>query len=409
MSFSSTSINYEQKFYSDIFTILMEGGQTKGILSNNINIQNVLSNPQAYADYYIIIQYSVISNLMATAWSDLTTVKNGLNMNLAPSNDPVQIGDALQILASPFIGNPYPPGYALTSVTFTADEAPSSDITIPMGTQIPSNVNPNIIFQTTVTDSLLASTTSVTIQVQCTTNGPTGNVAADTLTMLVNPIDGINSVNNTDSATGGTIGESRGSYLQRFINWHYINIHGTYDSLVAAVNSVSCVTGSYIDPKPPLDGYPQLGLTIVTITPPTEQVINAVIAAINLWKAVDENVEVQGATEEAVNITASANYNLNRVIPYSVSDETRFNELVVNYLTIFIDGGSNVDGTVHKALGIGQDFIVSQAVRYVLEQISQLEDLVLYEENGTTPLANQIINNNEVAVAGTITAAVTPS
>lgn len=411
MSGYDTTINYTQKYYDDIFTYLLQGAYGLGLLNSTdvtVNADGTLSDGNNIENV-IIMEYSILAFKISEMYIDLTTVNNGQNPNLAPVEDTinniVEPTDALAILCTPFIGPPYSANYATTEIDFYVATPNTVNVDIPQGTQIQSEADPTIVFQTITDSTLLSGTNDVIVPVICQTTGPSGNVLPNTLTVMVSPIVGVDSVTNSSNASGGSLGETSANYLSRFNQWKYSNVRGTFDALGSAINSVPAVMGYYINPHPfvPVGtgGYYQYGLTDVTIDPPLESVLNDVISAINLWKAVDENVVVTGVSEETVTLNATINVDLDSAVSYSDSDKARFGQLAQNCIETYIDGGFDINGNVRLELGIGQYVVLSQVIGYVLSQIPQIVDMYF-----TSPITNITILPTEKAVAGTITVTV---
>jgi hypothetical protein len=388
------SINYVEKSYEDIFRFLLQGMQDEGILSTAISIDDIILYPEKYASNVVVMECSVHAQMYSERYKDLTRVNNGINIDLAPAQPIVQENDALANLGRLFIGDPYPPGYAVTEVTFHVDEPSEEDVHIPSGVIIQSERNSNIFFRTTRDDTLLDGTTDISIPVVCTESGPGGNVEANTLTIMVDPIPGIEAVNNLQAAYGGSDGETQESYRERLKKWKNTMVRGNPDALEAAIKSVAGVNDYYIEPHPD-DEY---GVTYISIDPGTPSVLEAVRSTLEVWKAVDEKVIVSAVTTETINVNAEGNASIDLTVPYSANELARFGELASHYLKVYINGGANRDGSTYKGLGIGQDFIKSRAVSYVLSQVSELKDLVL-----SAPASNVSVAADKKAVAGSIT------
>jgi hypothetical protein len=93
--------------------------------------------------------------------------------------------------------------YATLDVDFTG----TIGTVVPAGTRVSTlldsaNLGEPIYFQT-LNETTLSDTTA-TIATQCTTGGVVGNVAANAVVRLEDPIDGITSINNSVPATGGS-------------------------------------------------------------------------------------------------------------------------------------------------------------------------------------------------------------
>ena len=273
MSGYDTTINYTQKYYNDIFTYLLQGAYGLGLLNSTdavVNADGTLANGNGIENV-MIMEYSIIAYKISEMYLDLTTVNNGQNPNLAPVEDTINYvvvpTDALAILCTPFIGAPYGASYSVTEVDFYVATPNTSDVIIPQGTIIQSEIDNTITFQTTQQATLLAGTNDVIIPVMCVTSGPAGNVPANCLTLMESPIIGVDSVNNANPATGGNLGETASNYLSRFNQWKYSNVRGTVDALGTAINSVSAVNGYYIQPHPL--NLPSTVYVGLSSTPPT--------------------------------------------------------------------------------------------------------------------------------------------
>lgn len=134
------------------------------------------------------------------------------------------------------------------TVTFSRTTAPTTAITIPLGTQVIANIDdsifPQLTFVTTQTVVFQTGTTSVSAPVQCTIGGSIGNIAANTIVGFggLAPINGISSVSNKQAFSGGTDQEDDATYVSRFKNSFLRNISGTTDMYLALAVSLNGIT-----------------------------------------------------------------------------------------------------------------------------------------------------------------------
>lgn len=91
---------------------------------------------------------------------------------------------------------------ATGTVTFSRSTPADQDIVIPKGTRVATS-DGSVVFRTTGAVTLAAGETSVNASVESEEPGAKGNVAANTITKLVDPVTGIESVNNTEPTSGG--------------------------------------------------------------------------------------------------------------------------------------------------------------------------------------------------------------
>lgn len=105
------------------------------------------------------------------------------------------------------------------NATFSATIAPSSDVTIPVGTQVAtqsSSTATEKVYETTQEAVLLAGETSVIVPILCTVSGTAGNTGVGTITVMKNTISGINSVTNVAAITNGAAKETEAAREVRF-------------------------------------------------------------------------------------------------------------------------------------------------------------------------------------------------
>ena len=113
---------------------------------------------------------------------------------------------------------------------FRPSPAPQS-IFIPAGTQVSTSdaVDP-VVFTTTGAAWLAKGTSSVEIPVQAVLGGSSGNVPANSITLLINGIESISSATvNTYATTGGTPEETDEALISRFKRTVFRSLAGTED------------------------------------------------------------------------------------------------------------------------------------------------------------------------------------
>jgi len=194
---------------------------------------------------------------------------------------------------------------AVGTITWTRDAAGA--YAIPAGTRVRATVNGQSVTFTTDSDaSLGASDSSVDIDVTCSTTGPTGNVAAGTLTTVVDTVvaDPSATITNAERATGGAVEETDAAFRDRIRRYFTSLRKGTVEALKAGALSVAgvsyaTVNESYIDPD---DG----GYVAVYVGDPDGRGNTALAALVETeledWRAAGVYVQVLAAAREEVSL-----------------------------------------------------------------------------------------------------------
>ena len=199
-------------------------------------------------------------------WTELGRVEDMQTMT-----DPTAfIGNELDDLASSF-GITRNPGLASQGVVTFALQTfgpSSSNITIPAGTSISTQSsltnNTVISFTTTATATFTATNAStyfnplngdyeLNVPVQATTIGTSGNVAPDTITVLVTSLPGSMTVYNTNQTSGGTAKESDAALLLRIQTKLSGTAMGTPNGILSFVEAnPNVVAALLVGPTDPL-------------------------------------------------------------------------------------------------------------------------------------------------------------
>lgn len=133
------------------------------------------------------------------------------------------------------------------SVRFTASPAPSSDITIPKGTQVSTvatSAVPAVIYETSAATTIAAGNTYVDAAIACTQAGTIGNTGAATITVMKNLISGVTAVSNINPLVNGKDTETEEQRRNRFQEHIRTIARGTNDALVYAAKTARLTDAS---------------------------------------------------------------------------------------------------------------------------------------------------------------------
>ena len=135
---------------------------------------------------------------------------------------------------------------ATGTVTFSRSTPASEDIIIPAGTRV-STSDGSVVFKTTQAVTLTAGLTSVDAQIEAVEPGSQGNVAANTISVIVDPVSGIEAVNNANPTEDGRDTETDEEFRLRIKTTIQSIGKATLDAILARVRSVEGVKSAKIE------------------------------------------------------------------------------------------------------------------------------------------------------------------
>ena len=147
---------------------------------------------------------------------------------------------------------------ATGTVVFSRSSPATSDILIPAGTRVAVS-DESVVFQTTEAVVLTAGNTSVEAPIEAIEPGSAGNVAANTITKIVDPISGIESVNNPNPTEGGRDTETDEEFRYRIKTTIQSLGKATLDAILAKVRNVEGVKTAKIEENDTMNDYTETG------------------------------------------------------------------------------------------------------------------------------------------------------
>lgn len=142
--------------------------------------------------------------------------------------------------------NRNPAAKATGTVTFSRSSAAPSDINIPKGTRVATS-DESIVFETTEAVTLLSGNTSVDANIEAVEPGANGNVSSSTITVIIDPVSGIESVNNGSATSGGRDKETDAAFRYRIKNEITSLGKGSLDAIRGAILAVTDVTDAIME------------------------------------------------------------------------------------------------------------------------------------------------------------------
>lgn len=134
------------------------------------------------------------------------------------------------------------------TVTFTrGTDNTDAIVFIPINFQITSATDTGIIFQTITGATMDVGVTSISVPVQAVDAGPSGNIGPNLITNMSSPIQGVASVINTASTSGGVDQERDSALRARWKATVFRNISGTEDMFLGiALNDPNCFAANVV-------------------------------------------------------------------------------------------------------------------------------------------------------------------
>lgn len=135
-------------------------------------------------------------------------------------------------------------------LTLTFVEPVKTDVMIPEGTKfatVPRSGQETLYFETKEVYLVKAGSNKADIVVYCTNPGFVGNVSADTIKIMTNPVSYVSEVTNKKPFTSGKEAESLAERKQRFNRYIETLARGTVSSLEYGCKEVDGVTGVWVD------------------------------------------------------------------------------------------------------------------------------------------------------------------
>jgi uncharacterized phage protein gp47/JayE len=156
-----------------------------------------------------------------------------------------QTGSALDAFVQLFGMSRFPAARATAVITFTRGTA-SDVVSVPIATQVATS-DGTVVFQTLSAGILSSGALSVSVPAQAVQAGPQGNVAAASLTSLLNPVAEVTGVLNASAASGGTNQETDAQLRTRWKTTAFKSMAGTSSMFLGlALNNVNCTAANAI-------------------------------------------------------------------------------------------------------------------------------------------------------------------
>jgi|Deesub1362B_J571_1020462.scaffolds.fasta_scaffold00525_9 uncharacterized phage protein gp47/JayE len=306
---------------------------------------------------------------------------------------------------------------ATGTVTFSRSTPASSDILIPAGTRVSTAGDNPVYFKTTDPVTLTAGSTSVDAPIEAVEAGAAGNVAANTITVIVDPVSGIESVNNASATSGGQDTESDAAFRTRVKQSLSISGNATLDAIRAEVLKVNGVTACSIEENDTTQdntgtgGLPPKSFRVTVLGGDDNDIAQAIFdskpAGIQAYGSVsgiavaDDGAQYTINFERPEQVTIYVDVQVTKDSTYPADGDTQVQTAVIDYI-----GGVDANGDTHIGLGIGEDVIYAKVVAAVMS-IQGVVDATVKIDTTSPPAGTSNISIGATQVARASTTSVT--
>lgn len=238
--------------------------------------------------------------------------------------------------------------YAYGDLTLYFSYPLRKDLVIPKGTRFATaegNEVGQLIFETNTDYTVVEGSTEAVIRVYCTTPGVNGNITANSIKIMMNPIREVSEVNNLDGFKTGKEEESLAERKQRFNRYIETLSKGTLKSIEYGVKEVTGVAGVWVEEE--------IGLVKVYAHDANGDLDS------DLKEKIIENLKNYRPAGIPVEVFSIEKMQLDLDVKITVSSAFNTDDFK-EYLIYSID-------TYLNSFPVAQNFIVSDLVRFIMD------------------------------------------
>ncbi len=263
----------------------------------------------------------------------------------------------------------------------------TGDITIPIGTLIATNDGTQ--FETTATGTIAnGNNDSNSVSISAVKAGVEANVPANTIIVIVTPVTGVETVDNSSGTSGGLDEETDTEFVKRFREYVEGLGQSSENGLITGAKLVTGVrSASTIEHFPPSSSYN----VSVYIDDGAGNASAALIASVLLKLKGDGTSSYPGYKAAGINIQVLAPTKVTQDVTVVVTDDGALSEPTIEY---------NIEQAISNYINnlvLGADIIKNSLIRVIMA-VDGVTDISL-----TTPASNVTINFNQIARIGTMT------
>ena len=379
-------MNYEQKYYPEIFEKVLNYSLENGLISHAEEFPSFIADKKDISNYYVMDK-AVIADIVAMVYEDLTAVHNSIDVDLAEGEDLDNLG-TIRGVARPLAT------YAMAEITFTINQILDEDVSI--DGEIIVSTEKGIQYRTLEEIYIPVGENSATVQAIALEPGTESKVIENTLTNIETEIDveGNITCTNKKGSSGGTEDYTDDQYRELLKDWIKIHLKGSDEAYEYYFASFEGLDSYRIVPN--WDGT---GTVKVILDPGTDYQLNEAYEDLqNIVSQATEDITMFSPIEKKIDIYAIINVDIDQINPYSLGEKEQIKSKILAAIKTFIDGGYTNDGMYYIGLELGEDFIPHKLAVFLDEEIPELKNITFNYPADYIPILDEEkgVSNNIV-------------
>lgn len=297
---------------------------------------------------------------------------------------------------------------ATGEATFSGDDGTD----IPEGFVIETDTEEPVQFETTEAGTISGG--SAILEIQALEAGTAGNVEADTITVIVNPLSGLSSVTNANATgdedsgyTQGAERETDAEFRQRYRDSVAKGGASTIESIRASLLEIDNVNSAVVeenDTDATVDGIPAKSIRALVYGGVDDDI------AQSIFETKSGGIRAYGTTEITVTDSMDNDHTIGFTRPTEVdiyvdvalttnSDFPADGDEQVETEIVKYIGGTDADSNEYTGLGLGEDVIYIKVISAITQVDGVLDaDVTIGTSDNPTGTDNISIDNTEVAI-----------
>ena len=355
-------MNYEEKTYEEIFEAMLQDSVENGLISHAEDFEDYIANRDDISNYYVMDK-SVIAQMFATLYEDLTRIYESNKVEYAESIDLDDIGKLVGI-------NRPPATSAEVEVTFSLSNILEEDVNIEEGVII--STRSGIEYQTLQPIFIAAGEIDTTITCIAVEPGINSKVVENSLTVIVDELPVSLSCINSNPSSGGNEAYTDDEYRYLLMNWTKIRLKGSLEAYEEYFANFEGIDSYRIIPN--WNGV--TGTVKIVLDPGTDEQLNTAYNDLqNSITQATEDITMFPPIDKYIDIYAIVDVDIDQVNPYSTIEKEEIKARIISAIKIFIDGGYRSDETYWPGLLLGEDFIPYKLGVFLDEEVPELQNI----------------------------------
>jgi len=379
-------MNYEQKYYPEIFEKVLNDSLENGLISHAEEFPSFIADKKDISNYYVMDK-AVLADMVAQVYEDLTLVHNSIDVDLAEGEDLDNLGK-IRGVSRPLAT------YAMAEITFTISQTQDEDVLI--DDEIIVSTEKGIRYRTLEEIYIPVGEISVTVQAIAVEPGTESKVIENTLINIESELDveGNITCTNRKGSSGGSEDYTDDQYRELLKDWTKIHLKGSDEAYEYYFASFEGLDSYRIVPN--WDGT---GTVKVILDPGTDYQLNDAYDDLqNIVSQETEDITMFSPVDKEIDIYAVINVDIDQVNPYSLGEKEQIKSRILAAIKTFIDGGYTNDGMYYIGLELGEDFIPHKLAVFLDGEIPELKNITFNYPTDYIPILDEEkgVSNNIV-------------